>query len=53
MMPSWSGWKPTGTPKVGKLPLERTRAYQLDLEDPDHDRFDSAFSNGSGNTPRI
>jgi len=37
-----------GSPKVGKLPLERNRAYQLDLQDPDHDRFDSAFFNGLG-----
>src|SRR5713101_1618830 len=36
------------SPKVDMLPLQRDRAYQLDLQDPDHDRFDGAFLNGLG-----
>lgn len=34
------------SPVVGKLPLERNRAYQLDLKDPSRDQFDGAFLNG-------
>jgi hypothetical protein len=37
-----------GTPRVGRLPLQKNRAYQIDLQDPDHDRFDSAFLNSLG-----
>jgi hypothetical protein len=36
------------SPKINKLPLQRNCAYQLDLQDPDHDRFDGAFLNGLG-----
>ena len=35
-------------PKKDKLPLLEDRAYQLDLQDPDQDRFDGAFLNGLG-----
>jgi hypothetical protein len=38
-------WK---SPKIDKLPLQENCAYQLDLQDPDHDRFDSTFLNGLG-----
>jgi len=38
-------WK---SPKIDKLPLQEKCAYQLDLQDPDHDRFDGAFLNGLG-----
>jgi hypothetical protein len=38
-------WK---SPKIDKLPLGENCAYQLDLQDPDHDRFDGAFLNGLG-----
>jgi hypothetical protein len=38
-------WK---SPKIDKLPLQENCAYQLDLQDPDHDQFDSAFLNGLG-----
>ena len=37
-----------GSPKVSKLPLRENRAYQLDLQDPDHDRFNSAFLSNLG-----
>ncbi len=36
------------SPKIDKLPLQENCAYQLDLQDPDHDRFDSAFLSGLG-----
>jgi hypothetical protein len=36
------------SPRVDKLPLRRDRAYQVDLQDPDHDRFDGAFLKGLG-----
>jgi hypothetical protein len=36
------------SPKVGKLPLLEDRAYQLDLQDPEQDRFDGAFLSGLG-----
>ena len=36
------------SPKIEALPLQRNCAYQLDLQDPDHDRFDRAFLNGLG-----
>lgn len=35
-----------GSPKIDKLPLEQNRAYQIDLQDPEHDRLSSAFLNG-------
>lgn len=38
-------WK---SPKIDKLPLQENCAYQLDLQDPDHDQFVSAFLNGLG-----
>jgi hypothetical protein len=34
------------SPVVGKLPIERDHAYQLDLKDPSRDQFDGAFLNG-------
>lgn len=36
------------SPKISKLPLRRDRAYQLDLQDPDHDAFAAAFLNALG-----
>ena len=38
-------WK---SPKIDKLPIQENCAYQLDLQDPDHDQFVSAFLNGLG-----
>lgn len=34
------------SPVASKLPLERNRAYQLDLKDPSRDQFDGAFLSG-------
>ena len=36
------------SPRVDKLPLRKDCAYQMDLQDPDHDRLDSAFLKGLG-----
>lgn len=36
------------SPKVAKLPLLEDRAYQLDLQDPEQDRFNGVFLNGLG-----
>jgi len=36
------------SPKVVRLPVLEDRAYQLDLQDPEQDRFDGAFLNKLG-----
>jgi hypothetical protein len=35
-------------PRVGKLPLQKDCAYQMDMQDTEHDLFDGAFLSGLG-----